>query len=164
MTSFNEIPNHLKSNDRDTWTLEQALSWGGVAVIAAAVIIGAALYWLTYRAPAVTMSWLLSFVSTFFMTWMLFAIMHYVSGVIHSVGNTIVVVAMIAVITAKNFACLANAIDSSPAATGAWSASGFAALIFSDFPAWVALAFAAIACRNGEVSFEDLLGLFGRRH
>ena len=96
MASFNEIPDHLKSDVHDTWTLEQGLFRGGVAVGIAAMIIGAALYWVTSRVPGLTMSWLLSFASTFFMTCVMFAIMHHFSAVIHTVGNTIVVVAMIA--------------------------------------------------------------------
>ena len=58
MASFNEIPDHLKSDVHDTWTLEQGLFRGGVAVFIAAVILSAALYWITYRVPALTMQWL----------------------------------------------------------------------------------------------------------
>ena len=163
MASFNEIPDYLKSDDRKAWTVKQGLIWGAVAVIAAAATIGAAHYWITYWAPGVTMNGLLSIATTFFMTWVLFAIMHRVSGVIHPVGNAIAVVAMIAVVMAKLLACRANAIDASPAATGAWSELGLAVLIFADFPAWAALAFATFACRNGGVSLQDILEFVTRR-
>ena len=164
MASFNEIPDHLKADVHDTWTLEQGLFRGGVAVFIAAVIIGIALYWITYRVPGLTMSWLLSGATTFFMTWVMFAIMHHFSGTIHPIGNTIVVIAMIAVVMAKNAACLANVIDASPAATGSWSALEFGVFMSTDFPAWLALTFAAIVCRHGELSFEHILEFAMGRH
>lgn len=164
MASFNEIPDHLKSDVGDTWTLERGLFRGGVAVFIAAMIIGTANYWITCRAPGLTMGWLLSFACTFFMTWVMFAVMHHFSGGIHPVGNTIAVIAMIAVVMAKYVACIAFAMDATPTLAGVWNSLEWGTLVFWDFPGWSGLALAAILCRNGDFSFEDLLDIAMRRY
>lgn len=164
MTSFNEIPDYLKSDDRGTRTVEQGLYRGAVAVIIAAAIIGAAHYWLTYCAPGVTMNGLLSIATTFFMTWALFAIMHRASGEIHLVGTTIVVVAMFAVVMAKYPACLAIARDTPSEMAGEWRTMTWATFMYWSIPAWIGLAFATIACRKGGLSFEDILALVTFQH
>ena len=162
MTSFNEIPDYLRSDDRDTWTQEQGLFRGAAAVFIAAVIIGTVLYWITFRLPGFTMNGLLSFATTFLLTWVLFSIMHRVSGVIHPVGTAIVVVAMVAVVLAKYVACLAYEADVSLEADSVWGTMQWETLIFGNSSAWLALACAGFACRKG-VSFEDMVGFIGRR-
>lgn len=164
MTSFHEIPDYLKSDDRETWTLAQGLFWGAAAVISAAVFMGAALYWITYRAPFLTMHWPLSLATTFFMTWVLFAIMQRVSGVIHRLAITIIAVAMIAVVMAKYFACLAIAEDAPPLMAGEWRTMTWATFMFWSIPAWIGLVLATLACRNGKISFEDILETVTFRH
>ena len=164
MASFNEIPDYLKSDDRKTWTVKQGLIWGAVAVINAAATIGAAHYWITYWAPGVTMNGLLSIATTFFMTWVLFAIMHRVSGVIHPVGAMIVVVAMIAVVMAKYPACQAVAENAQPLMAGEWRTMTWATFMYWSIPAWLGLGFATIVCRKGGLSFEDILALITFQH
>lgn len=159
MASFNEIPDYLKSNERTSWTLEKGLVWGAISAVGTAMIFGTALYWVTSRVPGLTIHWLISFVSTFFMTWVLFAVMHRVSGVLHFVGTIVVVAAMVAVGTAKYFAWLAYVASVPVMATEMSSTFEWGTFFLGDFPAWFGLGTAALMCRNGGLSAEDLAEL-----
>ncbi|MFH1418981.1 MAG: hypothetical protein ABII12_11940 [Planctomycetota bacterium] len=141
----------------EDWTPTRGLLGGFLTTLLVALVFAAVQGLLTYYAPRLTINGLLNAFGCFVLTWVLFAVMHRVSGQIGWIVTLLVVVLACLVIASKHIVLAQHGIltDRGELIAG-WQWLHPMTIYTTNLIGWIGVAAGAALCRKGDSILLDV--------